>query len=127
MENGEWRCVTTCLTAVIIFMDSEIRFEIKYFPFIRLIRHTKVLQIQCSADSVSLVDGEGGAAEQDGEDVSTVQYSTVQYLSRMVRMSTLPDTAAAISAVSPFRPAAQFTSTPSRSSWITWQALVSSS
>ena len=70
MENGEWRCVTTCLTrAVIIFMDSEIRFEIKYFPLIRLIRQTKVLQIQCSADSVSLVDGEGGAAEQDGEDV----------------------------------------------------------
>ena len=80
MENGEWRCVTTCLTrAVIIFMDSEMRFEIKYFPFIRIIRQTKVLQIQCSADSVSLVDGEGGAAEQDGEDVSTVQYSTVQY------------------------------------------------
>ena len=38
-----------------------------------------MLQIQCSVDSVSLVDGEGGAAEQDGEDVSTVQYSTVQY------------------------------------------------
>ena len=50
-------------------MDSEMRFEIKYFPFIRIIRQTKVLQIQCSADSVSLVDGEGGAAEQDGEDV----------------------------------------------------------
>ena len=59
--------------------DCELRFEIKYFLLIRLIRQTKVLQIQCSADSVCLVDGEGGAAEQDGEDVSTVQYSTVQY------------------------------------------------
>ena len=70
--------------SVIIFMngDCELRFEIKYFLLIRLIRQTKVLQIQSSADSVSLVDGEGGAAEHEvrmSVQYSTVQYSTVQY------------------------------------------------